>query len=213
MPHSGDQDRSLFSAADDHSLVVAAPVLLNCWKHHGLFICHALQTLIRTGDAALEELPRQLQVIGASQMDLYLGSLFPSEISAQVLHKLHQHGYQTRESYAEWLNSRQGYATIELADQSRWVLRLGHAVDRYVHIHPGRYSPHTLRVRAPVLLSAIGAIGWAGVYGGTPDDPATINPARQRLFGLAPLRAVQHDGGFGALIHALAQICATPGTP
>ena len=47
------------------------------------------------------------------------------------------------------------FRQIQLRDRSIWVLRSGENQERYLHIHPGRYSPNTIRVKAITLKTAI----------------------------------------------------------
>ena len=57
--------------------------------------------------------------------------------------------------YTIWVEENGGYCMIELGDSSQWVLRLGHKPDQWVHLHPARYSPHTIRIKAHTLKTAL----------------------------------------------------------
>ena len=50
-----------------------------------------------------------------------------------------------------------------MPDGSAWVLRQGEEGGRYVHVHPGRRTPPTLRVRATVLKTAVMALRMPGL--------------------------------------------------
>jgi hypothetical protein len=86
------------------------------------------------------------------------------------------------------------------ADGSRWALRVGTPADRHVHVHPARYSPHTVRVGANALKTAILAVATAA-----PDIPdvAAVNAVRRRFLGLPPVPALS-DGGLGQAVALLA---------
>jgi hypothetical protein len=89
-------------------------------------------------------------------------------------------------------------------DGSRWVLRLGDETGRYVHVHPARRAPHTRRVRANVLKTAILVPADAAVHGGDPFDIARINQVRGQYLGLSPIIKLEPDEGLGAMLMELA---------
>ncbi|MFY0254284.1 hypothetical protein ACDQ55_10060 [Chitinophaga sp. 30R24] len=69
--------------------------------------------------------------------------------------QLQQAGVYTQAEYVAWLAASRGYATLTLSDASRWILRLATGKTVYIHLHPGRYSPHTFRVKAAALKTAL----------------------------------------------------------
>src|SRR5262245_15779815 len=147
----------------------------------------------------------RLAVLGTKLMDLYTGTLPPAEIGRLVLDRLAAEGRLAAGPYAAWLEGQGGYAVVELsADGSRWVLR--HSADpaRYVHLHPGRWSPHTVRVRANVLKTAFLALVHAGLSGGDPMGRAVINAVRREFLGLPPVGAdPEEEVGLGAVLALL----------
>ena len=52
------------------------------------------------------------------------------------------------------------------------------------HLHPGRWVPHTMRVQANTLKSAVMAHAHARLTGGDPSDLALVNEARKSYLGL-----------------------------
>src|SRR5262249_4971511 len=142
----------------------------------------------------------RLAVLGTKLMDLYTGSLSPGEIARLVLDCLAAEGPLAADADAVWLESQGGYAVVELpADGSRWVLRHSDDPARYVHLHPGRWSPHTVRVRANVLKTAFLALVHAGLHGGDPMDRAAINAVRREFLDLPPLGAdPEEEVGLGS---------------
>ncbi|HXG09010.1 MAG TPA: hypothetical protein VNK04_04410 [Gemmataceae bacterium] len=142
-------------------------------------------------------------VVGTELMDLYVGRLSPAEIAAQVLAALQADNRLAPGAYRAWVEEGGGYRILTLEDGSRWVLRLGET-NRHVHIHPGRWSPQTRRVRANVLKTAVMVLAYVGVHGGDPMDLALVNHVRQQYLGLAPLgKDLAGDQGIGAVIDAL----------
>jgi hypothetical protein len=178
---------------------VSAPVLFNAWKHHAGFLRHRI-----AGAAPLDRLAAELVVVGTELMDLYTGELSAATIAEKVVGDLRTRDRFALPGYREWITAAGGYRVVELSDTSRWVLRLGDEAGRYVHVHPGRWSPRTLRVRANVLKTAVLAVAFAAESGGDPRDVALLNAVRQQFPGLSPLgRVARGEQGIGAVIDVL----------
>jgi hypothetical protein len=143
-------------------------------------------------------------VVGTKLMDLYHGPFSPREIGEKVLADLKRGRRDTPEAFRAWVEAAGGYRVTEFPeDTSRWVLR--HAQeDQFVHVHPARYSPFTVRVRANVLTTAVMALAYAGVHGGDPLDRKVVNAVRRDHLGLAPVgRDPSGDEGIGSVIALL----------
>jgi hypothetical protein len=183
---------------------VPPPVLFNAWKHHAGALRRRIAEGANAGPEGLAPLAPQLLVIGTELMDLYTGDLSPAEIGAGVVACLRQEGRLDAEVYRPWLEEDGGYRVLTLpADGSAWVLRFGEEGGRYVHVHPGRWTPHTRRVRANVLKTAVMALAHAAAFGADPLDVALINRVRREHLGLAPVPALADEGGLGAVIEVL----------
>jgi hypothetical protein len=180
-------------------LWVPPPVLFNTWKHHAGALRSRVAAAAARGPFALAELGTHLAVLGTKLMDLYTGDLSPSELAALLLAQI----APDREGFAASLAD--GYSVVELPDGSRWVLRLGDDPQRWAHLHPGRWSPLTVRVRANVLKTALLATMHAAVHGGDARDPAVIDALRREHLGLPPVgSAIDADQGLGAMLDVLA---------
>src|SRR5262245_11566544 len=191
-------------SASDKDLVVPPPVLFNTWKHHAAALRHKIGECVRGGEAALKPLADELIVIGAKLMDLYTGSYSPAEIGRLILEQLERDDRLQLEVFRNWVHAGGGYRMLTLPDDSAWVLRVGDEADRYVHVHPGRWVPHTRRVRANVLKTAVMVLATAGVRGGDPLERALVNCVRQEFLGLAPVgRDLDGDQGLGEVIALL----------
>jgi hypothetical protein len=159
-------------------------IQFNGLKHH----IRSITGLIAACD--LPELPQRLKVLGNSQMDLYLGVLEEWEIGREVLQALDALHIHTEEEYRHWLEQHHHYRSITLSDASRWILRLGNGNDKYIHLHPGRYSPATVRVKAAVLKTAIAL--WIYMKNGliTEINDLTLNQVRKDVLTLPPVRSL-----------------------
>jgi hypothetical protein len=183
---------------------VPSPVLFNPWKHHAGALRRRVAEVARAGPAALAGLAPQLLVMGTELMDLYTGPLSPADVAAAVLAQLQVEGRLEAGAYRDWLEANRGYRVLTLpGDGSAWVLRFGEESGRYVHLHPGRWTPNTRRVRANVLKTAAMALAYAGAHGGDPRDVALINRVRREYLGLAPVPALADEGGLAAVIAVL----------
>jgi hypothetical protein len=183
---------------------VPAPVLFNPWKHHAGALRQRIAATIQAGAPALAELAAQLVVVGAELMDLYTGPLSPADIASRVLATLAADGRLEANAYADWLAAGGGYRVLTIAaDGSRWVLRLGETAGRYVHVHPGRWTPQTRRVKANVLKTAALALAFAGIHGGDPHEVDLVNTVRRQYLGLPPLKALAGAHGLGGVIDLL----------
>ncbi len=150
---------------------------------------------------SLEELKVHLLKIGESQMDLYFGDYSPLEISEQILGYLHQNKIFLFEKYRKWL-SKDGrdYQLIGLKDKSIWTVRLGENSEKYVHIHPGRYSPHTVRVKATTLKTAIMILIFERIGKLNTNETETINQIRKKYLNEPPLKSFSKASGLGRLL-------------
>jgi hypothetical protein len=179
------------------------PALLNCWKHHAGWIRSRIAAAASAGSAGVAALPAEMAVVGSRLMDLYTGSFSPAEIAELAFTELKARDVFEFDPLAKWLAGQGEYALFELPDGSKWTIRLGPADGRYIHLHPGRWVPHTMRVQANTLKSAVMAHAHAQLVGGEADDLAVVNEARKLYLGMLPVRELTGDGGLGAVIAAL----------
>lgn len=138
-------------------------------------------------------------------MDLYHGPFSPREVADKVLADLARARRDAPAAFRAWVDAAGGYQVIEFPeDTSRWVLRAGDEDDRFVHLHPARYSPFTIRVRANVLTTAVLALAYTGLHGGDPLSRPVVNAVRRDYLGLAPVgRDPSGDDGIGSVIELL----------
>ena len=181
---------------------IPLPINFNCWKHHAGFIKKQIESIRETKD--LEELKSYLLKIGESQMDLYFGKYSSLEISEYILQALHQKKTLASEQYKNWLSKEgKNYQLVELKDKSIWTLRLADDITRYVHIHPGRYSPYTVRVKATTLKTAIFVLCFERVGKIKTIHTETVNKIRKKYLDEPPLKSFSTASGLGRLLDLL----------
>jgi hypothetical protein len=159
---------------------------------------------VAAGPAGLRALADELVAVGTRLMDLYHGPFSPREIADNVMADLSAAGRETATEFRAWVEAAGGFRVIGFPqDTSRWVLRFGDG-ERFVHVHPARYSPLTIRVRAAVLTTAVMALAHAELHGGDPASRAVVNAVRREYLGLPPVaRDPSAAGGLGAVIELL----------
>ena len=176
------------------------PVLMNRHKHHAGFLrerCRVLAADLETSERdMLRALADELLVVGTSLMDWYVGPMAPAAIARTVCEALERDCALAEPAYRAWLGAR-AFRTITFDDSTVWCVRGAYddtPTDRYIHVHPGRWTPQTLRVRANTLRSVALLLALAMRRGETarlrePDSDATLmlaNEARAAV-GLSPM--------------------------
>jgi hypothetical protein len=181
---------------------IAPPINFNCWKHHVGFIKTQIESIQNKNE--LEKLKTFLVKIGESQMDLYYGIYSPTEIKEQVINNLKKKKIFLLEQYEGWLaENGSDYKMVNLSDKSVWTLRLGENVERYVHIHPGRYSSHTRRVKALTLKTAIFTLCCEKLGDPKLSGKELINEIRKKYLNEPPVKSISVESGLGKLLELL----------
>lgn len=179
---------------------IPIPILLNRMKHHAGFVKDRITEINESRDEIREE----LLIIGESQMDFYHGKFSPGEISQCVIDQLKQINALENSKYVKWIKmNKKNYQTLTLPDASVWTLRLANDSQRHVHIHPGRYSPHTLRVKALTLKTAIAVLVHSKFSGKNPDDIEMINIVRKDILNESPIKSIEYAEGLLKVIDVL----------
>lgn len=180
---------------------IPIPVTLNCWKHHAGFIKYQYD-LLQKNKISKAELYKLLLIIGESQMDLYLGRLNPKQIADETIIQLKRLSVNNYTDYYKWLTEKgRSYKLMELSDSSVWTLRLGNKRKKYIHIHPARCSPLTIRVKAITLKTTIALKSLAEGNYSEPLNLKFINEVRTILLKLPPLKSLSSSSGIGKLLY------------
>jgi hypothetical protein len=174
--------------------LVQPPVLFHPLKHHLGWIRAFLQESALAGGASLPRVAAQLVTVGNSQMDLYTGVLTTEAVAGEVIGYLAEYQLLEPTHYGAWLGQAGGYRLVSLPDGSQWVLRWGEVEGCHVHIHPARYSPHSVRVKASALKTGILAAIWERMHG-RPAGLDEVNGLRLAWAGLPPIRSAEESEG------------------
>ncbi|NJM25246.1 MAG: hypothetical protein HC859_06895 [Bacteroidia bacterium] len=168
------------------------PIRFNPLKHHADHICNYIQA------HSWDDWAGQIELLGSSVIDIYTGNLTPAQIADEVIGHLKAEGMDGREAFFAWVRSHHGYRMCMLSDGSLWVLRESPLPEAYVHIHPGRRSPQTLRLSANTLKTAITCV-FCLERGDIPDlGLESINKVRTSILDLSGIHTLKKNSGAGA---------------
>ena len=143
------------------------------------------------------EAEQELRLIGSNLIDLYYGILSVNEICIQMIEVAEQHGLTSSARLAEWLQPLE-YRRIQLSDSSLWVIRQGQNEKRFLHIHPAKYSPFTIRVKAPTLKTVV-AMQIFNINLNK-SDVSEVNRIRTQKLNLSPIKALAEGKGIARLM-------------
>jgi hypothetical protein len=186
-------------------LEVPTPILFNTWKHHAGALRWRIAQIAELGEAGLLEAASRIAVLGTRLMDLYTGDLLPLQVCQCILDEMRRNTIDSAEAFRSWLGEEE-YRVVPLSDGSQWVLRLGDDPTFWVHLHPGRWSPMTVRVRANTLKTAFLACIQGKIRGCDPMQRALLDEIRCELLQLSPLgQDPDGDQGLGGIIALLSR--------
>jgi hypothetical protein len=177
---------------------IPEPFQYNPLKHHLSFIRKIVaESENRPAD---QELIRLMKHIGTSVMDVYAGLIDVKGIINEVGLFLDSENINDYHKFSEWAGNRiSDFKVAVLSDYSQWVLKYHNSMTRFVHIFPARSSPHTFRVKANTLKSAILYLSLEGKDFVTEDH---VNRARA-LAGLSPVKDIAETEAISEMIEIL----------
>ena len=165
---------------------IPEPFQFNPLKHHLSFIREfTLKKLSEENKTDIKSLVRELKRIGTSVMDVYTGRLSIKKICQEITESLISKKLTGSSVFSGWTGKNFNDSRIlTLSDTSQWMLKFHNDESRYVHFFPARSSPHSFRVKANTLKSAILYYILIGKDYISGDD---LNRARA-LLGLSPVK-------------------------
>lgn len=136
-------------------------------------------------------------------MDFYFGELSCKRIVEEIGLLVHHMAGKDSSELNRWITAGRGFQKLELSDTSQWVLRASAESERYIHIHPGRYSPYTLRVTANTLKTAVALAIWLNQHPTCQPDVEAVNLVRKELLGLSSLSGIRPGGSLVRIMNHL----------
>jgi hypothetical protein len=157
------------------------PFIFNRFKHH----LPTVRAALRHDTQAQIEI--NLKQIGESIMDLYTGALSAETLFEEIAQQLIELNIYEPTLYESFLKSNDNYYKLTVSDDSEWVLLMGNDLKQFVHIHPARYSAHSVRVKANNWKTVLAAKAFSDST--TVLDLVYLNQIRKQL-NLSPLKNV-----------------------
>jgi hypothetical protein len=178
-----------------------APLMFNPLKHYLPYIREFIEKNISGSSGKdIKLLTRDIRHLGSCVMDIYTGCLKQADIFNETIRYLKKNNLLERDRYMAWTGTGYNdYKILTLSDGSRWIHKFHNHDTHFVHIFPARQSPHTFRVKANTLKSAVLYIIMTGKDFVNEDD---LNAARA-LAGLSPVREVSDAEAVTGMIEIL----------
>ena len=130
---------------------IPVPITFNPYKHHFQFL---KQQIEKWKLYAWEKVEKELFYIGDNLLDFYKGDINVKQICSECLWYFSSKNINDFSSFKEWLGTNE-YVKIQLSDASQWIIKQGIDKNRYIHMHPAKYSRHTIRIRAITLKTVL----------------------------------------------------------
>jgi len=127
---------------------IPIPILFNPFKHHRNRILATLKNVSPESIASL------LDPICNNYVDIYTGMKTPESIANEMISILKSNRALQVNDFTRWVALKKGYRQIKLEDRSEWIVRKSNENERYVHIHPARSGPFTMRFKGSTLKTA-----------------------------------------------------------
>lgn len=164
---------------------IPEPVLFNPFKHHLGFIKEFINQNIDNPGLNIQTLSKDIRHLGTSVMDIYNGRLSVRSICVEAVEFLDHKGILFKVPYSQWTGTNtDSFRIITLSEGSQWTLKYHNDKQRFVHLFPARNSPHTFRVKANTLKSALVYNIIIGKDLVTSEDLNKVRP----ILGLSPVK-------------------------
>lgn len=171
---------------------IPAPITFNPQKHHFAFLKKQLHQWRKMD---WQDIQPEFLSIGSNLLDFYYGKLSVEKICEECLDFLQKNQRTEKDRFFNWLGDLE-YRKIELSDHSFWVVKKGVDSLRFVHIHPAKLSPHTLRVRATTLKTVLALqIQRIPIQKEMKKNLEMVNKIRVKYLQLSPIKSLQPDRG------------------
>jgi len=168
---------------------ISLPLKLNALKHHLPYLKSRIDQWAGYG---WDTIRKELLELGGNQFDVYTGNLSQEDICDDIDQYLTKNHICSRDDLHQWLG-RQGYRTVTISDNSRWVIRESVSGPDYAHIHPARNQPGVKRIKANHLKTAVALICENNGNGKPSPEFSTsqINTIRITRLGLSPVKSIE----------------------
>ena len=182
---------------------IPKPFLFNAIKHHAGYI---QSTISHWQEHNFQERQstKELLKIGNRKLDLYVGELTVAEIVNEVRQQLISTNHFECDAYVQYLSANEkSYRTIQLSDDSEWILLHGIERERYIHLHPGRHTNNTIRIKALSLKTAMILRFMNARIPESQDFVKLINQVRQEFLDESPIKSLSCSKGVAKILECI----------
>lgn len=166
---------------------IPLPIMFNPYKHHFRFLLNEIE---KWKQYEWSDVSEDLLSIGNNLIDFYLGSLSVNQLCAESINFFHSRKIISKNKFKKWIHATD-WKKIELSDQSKWLIKFGNNDERFIHIHPAKFSKHTIRVRATTLKTVIALmVNEISSDSLQKHNLLAVNTIRKERLGLSPIKSL-----------------------
>ncbi|MFV0269528.1 MAG: hypothetical protein ACK5HT_20590 [Draconibacterium sp.] len=164
---------------------IPPPITFNPYKHHFRFLLDEVKTWNTP-----EQINEKLLSIGNNLTDFYLGELSVSNICNECKAYFEKQNIRDQCTFCAWLG-KSDWKKISLSDDSDWLIKKGDQEERYIHLHPAKFSKHTIRVRATTLKTVLALVAASTTKSKSAGrNLLAVNKIRTKILGLSPVKSL-----------------------
>lgn len=168
------------------------PVTFNAHKHHFRFL---LREIEKWKNIDWKQVEPEILLMGENMLDFYTGHFTVEDIVNECIQYFVNIKAIEKPTFNEWLYPCE-YRKIILGDSSEWIIKPGNSSEIYIHIHPAKQSPHTLRVRASTLKTVvILMIKNVSISAQMSENLEIVNNTRVEYLQLSPIKSLHQGKG------------------
>jgi hypothetical protein len=167
-------------------------IIFNGLKHHLKYIVEKINNINTYND--FQVFLKEITEIGHSETDIYTGNLNYFEIISCVYNFLKANNIVSYSDYINFIRSDgHDYKVIQLYDGSCWILRIGKKFeDKFVHIHPARFSEYTIRINSLSLKTSLIFLIKRNLDK-IEFNIEEVNNIRVKYFGISPIKKINSN--------------------
>lgn len=171
---------------------IPVPVTFNPHKHHFGFLLKQIELWKKTEWKTVE---KELLLIGGNLLDLYMGNLPVEKVCKECIEYFGEKKISKPAEFKKWLAPKE-FRKIELSDNSLWVIKEGVDHERFIHIHPAKNSPFSIRVKATTLKTVLALlINDEKPTGDLQSNLKKVNQIRTGYLKLSPIKSLERGKG------------------
>lgn len=169
---------------------IPLPIQYNPYKHHFRFLLTELAVWQNSNWSVTES---AMLTIGNNLFDFYLGYLTPEQVCTANLNYFKTNNISTETDFYNWLDQSE-WKKITLHDESKWLIKRGNQAERYIHIHPAKFSQHTIRVRAATLKTVLAlCVHKFPIHKDMEINLQAVNQQRISFLKLSPIKSLNEE--------------------